>query len=303
METNTQKPIKELSVEFLVGLLLVLYPHGAAQMGLPHFFSIGLVCWVLATGIAVRIFWIFPAWSNRLSKLEKSLISFILVAMFVAIFYWPVLGAYRKHNLEAKQQALPVQERTPPVATSVLSTPAPEPQTKTPHARSNSPSRSVTSNNGASVGSITQGAGSIAQIGGSGNTATVNNVPRPRIPEQKISPLADLLAGYRGSSVSVHVENADAITSQDATNLLTAFAKTHVWGTAGVGREIHGSDIGADGLPVPDPTGIHIYARSERMGLANSVKKALESVGVKSVVEGKESVTGFDIDILVGGPE
>jgi hypothetical protein len=155
---------------------------------------------------------------------------------------------------------------------------------------------------GAVGGSIQQGPCSNVQIGGTNNTATTNCAPQLRVPLEKIKPLAGLLGAYRGS-VSVRGDNADGVTLRDATNLLSAFALAQSWSTAGVNQVIHGTDIGADGLPVPSPTGIHIYARSERMTLAKSVQAALASVGVKSSVEPPESAMSYDLDILVGAQE
>lgn len=77
----------ELSVELVVELLLFLYPYGAEQMSMPHNFFLGLGCWVIGTIIAIRMFWIFPLWSSRLSHLEKGLISFILTLALVGISY------------------------------------------------------------------------------------------------------------------------------------------------------------------------------------------------------------------------
>jgi hypothetical protein len=150
------------------------------------------------------------------------------------------------------------------------------------------------------AGSISQGPCSSLQIGGAGNSAATNCAPQPRFSSRNIDALTKLLSAYAGSSVNVRVRNADGITSQDATSLLTAFARAGSWRYSGVGREIRGTDIGPDGLPIPEPTGVHIYARTERLGLALSVRDALKAVGVESVVETKESVTGVDLDILVG---
>jgi hypothetical protein len=47
------------------------------------------------------MFWIFPVWSTRLSRLEKALILFILIAAFVTALYSPVLTAYKSRNAEA----------------------------------------------------------------------------------------------------------------------------------------------------------------------------------------------------------
>lgn len=151
---------------------------------------------------------------------------------------------------------------------------------------------------GVTAGNITQGPGSIAQVGGIGNRASIINGPQLRFSERRIEELANLLSAHPGV-VSIDVRNADSITNRDALNLLTAFAEAG-WTTQGVNQLIHGTDIGADGLPIPDPAGIHIYARSERAALAESLKEALKKFGVETHVETDETVTGGDIKILVG---
>ncbi len=156
---------------------------------------------------------------------------------------------------------------------------------------------------GSSVGTVVQGPCSNLQIGGVGNSSSINCAAQRRIPNQKISKLTELFSAYPGSSVSIRVRNADGITIQDANNLLMAFAKTGTWRYSGVHQLISGTDIGSDGMPIPELTGVHIYARAERMGLALSVKNALKVVGVDSAIEVRETVTGDDINILVGAPE
>lgn len=125
-----------------------------------------------------------------------------------------------------------------------------------------------------------------------------------RFPESSIGKLAELLAAQTGT-VSIDVNNPDSVTSRDAINLLTAFARAHShWTTHGVNQSTHPPDIGADGLPIPDPSGIHLHARSERLALAEFVKKSIkQSVGTESHVETDESVTSVDVAIVVGAIE
>jgi hypothetical protein len=127
---NTNKPIVELGIEFVAELLLFLYPYGAEQMGLPHNFWLGMGCWVIGTGIALRMFWIFPVWSERLSELEKGLIAFILVAVFVVAFYKPVMIAYTKRTVETKTRpivTLPSSGDRMPAPDSIPSQPEAKP--------------------------------------------------------------------------------------------------------------------------------------------------------------------------------
>lgn len=41
MANEDRKPIVELGIEFIVELLIFLYPYRADQMGLPHNFGLG----------------------------------------------------------------------------------------------------------------------------------------------------------------------------------------------------------------------------------------------------------------------
>lgn len=109
MAKTSNKPVVELSIEFAVELLLFLYPYGADQMGLPHNFWLGLSCWIIGLIIAVRMFWIVPFWSARLTWLEKALIAFIVVAALVLFLNKPVAMAYRKRNLVLDEQPAPLK--------------------------------------------------------------------------------------------------------------------------------------------------------------------------------------------------
>ena len=106
----SDKPIfVELGIEFVFELLLFLYPYGAEQMNLAHNFWLGLGCWIAGTAIAVRMFWIFPAWRSRLSPLEKWLSSFIFVGLFVWAIHNPVVEAYKRRNGEPKPETVAQQ--------------------------------------------------------------------------------------------------------------------------------------------------------------------------------------------------
>ena len=93
----------ELGFEFVVDLLLFAFPYGAEQMNLPHLFWLGFGCWVVGIVIAIRMFWIFPLWSHRLSPTVKGLTSFGFIVLFVFAFYGPIMDAYRKRNEETRK--------------------------------------------------------------------------------------------------------------------------------------------------------------------------------------------------------
>lgn len=181
------------------------------------------------------------------------------------------------------------------------SEPTPE-QRATQSSKPKSSNSSGANNSGSVGGNITTGPCSNVQMGGTGNSASTNCGPQLRFPESNIDTLARLLDG-RSGTVSIDVKNADSLTIRDANNLLTAFAKAH-WTTSGVNQTTHGTDIGADGLPIPDPLGIHLRARSERLALAEFVQKSIkQSIGIESHVETDENVTSVDVAIVVGAFE
>ena len=115
-----EKPVVvELGIEFVVELLLFLLPYGAEQMNLPHNFWLGLGCWVFGIAIAIRMFWIFPAWAKRFTRLEKSLISFIFLGLFVLLAYKPVQTDNGNRNGNSSSQpsgtTWPQDSKTPPL--------------------------------------------------------------------------------------------------------------------------------------------------------------------------------------------
>jgi hypothetical protein len=96
MDDARQSRTLELSLEFLVELLLFLYPYGADQMGLPHNFWIGLASWVIGIVIGIRFFWIFPLWNQKIQPTWKSVIAAIVVICFITVAWNPVLTAYKR---------------------------------------------------------------------------------------------------------------------------------------------------------------------------------------------------------------
>jgi hypothetical protein len=115
---------KELGIEFLVELLLFIYPYGADQMNLPHNFWLGLGCWIVGSGIAIRMFWIFPLWADRLSVRWKMIAAFLALAGFVLLLHKPVLTAHAKWVQEhetAAAQPEPTRPQTiqPPAPSAI----------------------------------------------------------------------------------------------------------------------------------------------------------------------------------------
>jgi hypothetical protein len=95
------------------------------------------------------------------------------------------------------------------------------------------------------------------------------------------------------------VVNPTGFTDHDANNLARAFGISRSWNFSGVSHTTKGQDIGADGLPMPDPVGIQISATQEHLDLARCVQSALSAIGVESEIQTKKS-GGNSLDILVG---
>jgi hypothetical protein len=89
----------ELGIEFCLELAIALYQLGAEQMDLPHSFRIGLTLWVLATVLALRMFWILP-WIEKLPSWVKIATATIGVAVLVAFAWSPVEHAYNKKGIQ-----------------------------------------------------------------------------------------------------------------------------------------------------------------------------------------------------------
>jgi hypothetical protein len=228
----------------------------------------------------------------------------LIVCILVLPFWLRAVDNYSESHPKDKAVAAPnpePQNATAPNDGDSKSEPAPGQKAAQARKPKLSTSRGGVNNSGSVGGNITQGPCSNLQIGGTGNNASHNCGPQLRFPESDIDKLAELLAAKRGT-VSIGVENPDSMTTRDANNLLMAFAKAHShWTTSGVGTTMHGTDIGADGLPIPDPVGIHLHARSERLALAEFVKRSIkQAVGIESHVETDENATSVDIAIVVG---
>jgi hypothetical protein len=199
----------------------------------------------------------------------------------------------------------------PPLAKEITRPPVPPKiaYLKTPpKPKSSGPTNIATGNQNVTGNAIT---GSQVCPGGicaggdiTGSPSVTNNFGQQLLfTEQRMDNLAGLLAARHGS-ISISVENTDSTTLQDATNLLTAFAKTRTWTTQGVNTSTHGSDIGADGLPIPTRKGIYLSTRSEKSSTAKFIKEAIKQVtGIEAHVETDETLTNLDVGIFVGAPE
>jgi hypothetical protein len=197
----------ELGIELCLELAIALYQLGAEHMELPHSFLFGLFLWGAATALAIRMFWIFPWWENRLSRLEKGLISAIVVGVFILIAYQPVVTAYRKHvetktTPQSAHQNVPNEPNTE--TPSVTLTPQAN-SAKNADSRSQSkkkvpsakppvtPNVTTSGEKSPAIGSITQGAGSALSVNQQGGiTAGTVNIGTPPLP----TPTVKICATY-----------------------------------------------------------------------------------------------------------
>jgi len=127
--------------------------------------------------------------------------------------------------------------------------------------------------NSVAVGTITQGSGSIAQVGGSGNIATVINGPKPlMLSHGRQTELASRLNGFSGESVEIDVNNATPETSSFANALISSLR------LAGIGAKRNdGMFVG----PCINYPGVSFMAGSSRTKLVQAIWNGL--VAVKAV--------------------
>lgn len=215
----------EFGIEFLIEFGLALYQLGAEQMGLPPNFEVGLTCWIVAICVAVRMFWIFPP-LLRILWPGKVLVTAVVMILLVYLGWRPVSNAYlEKHPLSGDAMKAPIlpSRLQPPVAPAIERVLVPPPRSSlllahhSQQPTGGSPSRPVSppsapqsagNSSGSVVGNITQGPGSIAQIGGTGNTAIIATPPqRVMAPEQKSAFVAAL--GIHPRSISVYCYSTD----------------------------------------------------------------------------------------------
>jgi len=177
-------------------------------------------------------------------------------------------------------------EVTPPQKVA-SSTPTPEQRPQRSHSSHRAgvptaPQQPTGNGNGSIGGGITQGAGSIAQIGGSGNTATVvNNGPRRLVlSEQQQSGLASHLSGLQGESVEIDVSSATPETSKFADALISSLNLAGIKAKRNDGMFIGGC---------ANYPGVSFMAGIHRMKLVQAIWSGL--VDVKAV-DRSESIPG-----------
>lgn len=205
-------------------------------MGLGHNFWLGLVSWAVGIVVFIRMFWIFPLWSARLSRLEKGLISFIFVAFVILIFYKPIISAYTKRQTETTEtQPLKGQEpaekapdQTAPTNPPPIVKPIPDvpPRKNTPlgEAKTDEPRRSA--DNQVSVGPCSN-----VQIGGAGNTATTNCTPQSRVlSDDAVRAFATALSASKHGVLRVVLASSSDDTFPLAEQLCSAAQSVH-WAT------------------------------------------------------------------------
>jgi hypothetical protein len=189
----------ELGVELVVDILLFIFPYGAEQMNLAHIFWLGFSCWVIGIVIAVRMFWIFPLWSHRLTRLEKGLLAGILIALFVVMVHKPIIVAYGKRNGNGTtgQAPFPTGPVTHPAPAPAIPQPATPAQNPT---KAHTPKSQITAP-ATTPQTVINAPGGIGISGGQVTNPTVNNFAPPQrtISKEQLDDLRLVIGGSTGS--------------------------------------------------------------------------------------------------------
>jgi len=122
------------------------------------------------------------------------------------------------------------------------------------------------------IGGITQGPGSIAQIGGTGNTATVINGPKIlEMSEQQIRNVAKHLVAFSGETVEIDVDRPNQQTINFANALQVSLKLARISSTVNGGTYIGGC------LSYP---GVSFMAGVNKQALVQAIWTALVDEGV-----------------------
>jgi hypothetical protein len=153
---------------------------------------------------------------------------------------------------------------------------------------------------------INQGPGSIAQVGGTGNQATViNQAPDyPSIDDAAFNRLVTQLQANVGTiAFGTRNGNSDAL---NYSSLLVRLFSASQW-TIKSNENVNGPPDMDDEGAIPIPSGLHLFPSSGKGKLAMFVKKTLATDGIICVVDtNKRGVMhpqpGVDMAFFVGNP-
>jgi hypothetical protein len=161
---DRQLPTEHHGREYAIGAIGAVAEYLALRYGM------NWLAWLAAFLLWLAVVEYTRGWSSA----RKRWVYAIWIGLFVATgtatyFLIRLRPAPEVAKAVDSPVAAPIQEMTPDNPPK-----AQRPKARKPNISS---SQSVTGENGAAIGSLTQGAGSIAQIGGSNNTATITTVP------------------------------------------------------------------------------------------------------------------------------
>jgi len=203
-------------------------------------------------------------------------------------------------NSSSQGDSIPPRPEPKPVLPDKTNKPT-KPQTK------DKPSVSTSGNNSPAVGSVNQGPGSIAQVGGTGNQATViNQAPDyPNIGDAAFNRLVTQLRANIGA-VAFETRNGNNQALNYSSLLVRLFSAAQ-WTIKGNENKTAPPDVDDEGA-IPIPSGLHLFPNDGKSELATFVKETLASVGVACTVDtGKRRVMnpqpGTDIAFFVGNPK
>jgi len=155
-------------IYFILGVGLALLIWGVQLIGVVVNIFLGGIVLAIAFGLVVYAFWIWERPSTWHVLLRIGTIAIAAVIYFLLVGKQMVAEWHKEHLVVATKS----QEPIPP--TSPVSSPQKAPAKKLPTKRAPK-DQQQSGKDSIQTGPITQGPGSIAQIGGTGNQASVNN--------------------------------------------------------------------------------------------------------------------------------
>jgi hypothetical protein len=284
-------------IALIVALILAgISESGVVAVQITHFlFWIAFITSIVAAPLAAWVFF---------KSTKHALAALLLAAIIIGGGLWWLDN--KLGQMKAAQDA--ANRPPPPLPTKLVNTPGPRVAiVKTPKSwlASTSPTNqvsgngnvvgnSIRGNNNGLVGSISLGSGSIAQVGGSGNVATINNrIGYAEMTDDQKSIMRQILSNASsGAYMSITTINPSELTS------------TYAWAWNDMCMGLKGwscrqPDMLVGAIP-PGKPGIHITTKTEE--LKNLFRSAVNKAHIDATVEHKADMAGEE-DVVIGiGP-
>lgn len=165
--------------QFLIGAILAMLIWGLQLIGLSVNLWLGAVVLAIAFILMMRAFWVWEGPSHW--HVVWRVITLALASMiYVTAVGWQIRAEWvREHPKTAIEKIIPEQSQPAQKQAQEKKSKPQENESVKKNVRPPKTKRHSQGDNSPNVGSITQGPGSIAQVGGQGNQATVNNYGPP----------------------------------------------------------------------------------------------------------------------------